>query len=84
LAVALDALVTHPPSQGRKVIDRFRAYLIDQSFTGSSEYLTHAFFDNVKAITRRQIVDLPVKHAVLELDAPDPPGSVTSTYSQLL
>jgi hypothetical protein len=76
LTVALEALLTHPPSQGRKVIERFQAHVIDQSFTGSSEYLTNVFFENVKPAIRRQIVDLSVKHAVLELDAPDPPGAV--------
>lgn len=76
LAVALSALLTHPPSQGRKAMERFRAHIIDPSFSGSSEYLIHVFFDNVKASTRRQIVQVAVKHAVLELDAPDPPGAV--------
>jgi hypothetical protein len=76
LAVALDVLLIHPPSQGRKVIDRFRAHVTESSFVESSEHLTHVFYDLVRPATRRRIVDLAVKHAVLELDAPDPPGAV--------
>jgi hypothetical protein len=76
LAVALQALLVHPPAQERKVISRFCSYIADPSFTASPEYLTHVFFDSVKTATRRQIVDLAVKHAVLELEAPDPPGAM--------
>ena len=76
LAVALDILLTHPPSQGRKAIERFQGYLTEPSFVESPEHLTHVFFDRVRPATRRQIVDLAVKHAVLELDAPDPPSAV--------
>lgn len=76
LAAALDSLLTHPPSQGRKALDRFRTHVIDPYFTGDSSYLTHAFFDSVKVTTRRRIIDLAVKHAVLELgEVPNPPGA---------
>ena len=76
LATALDVLLTHPPSQGRRVIDRFQTHVTEPSFVDSSEYLTHVFYDMVRPATRRRIVDLAIKHAMLELDAPDPPGAV--------
>jgi hypothetical protein len=74
--VALDILLTHPPSQGRKVIERFWTHLTEPSFVDSPEHLIHVFFDRVRPATRRQIVDLAVKHALLELEAADPPGAV--------
>ncbi|MGY4277723.1 hypothetical protein ACVILE_003903 [Streptomyces sp. M18.1] len=47
-------------------------------FTGSGNYLTHTFFDQVKPTVRRQVVDLAVKVACLEPDGlPDPPGAHT-------
>jgi hypothetical protein len=67
LVVALDALLIHPHSQGRKVLDRFRAYVEDPSFAGSGEIIAQLFFDRVKPVVRRRIVGLAVKHALLEL-----------------
>jgi hypothetical protein len=76
LVAALQGILIHPPSQGRKVVDRFAAHVADPGFTGSRQYLTHAFFDQVKSTVRRQIVDLAVKVACLESDGlPDPPGA---------
>ncbi|MEE1845357.1 hypothetical protein ACIODX_14800 [Streptomyces sp. NPDC088190] len=78
LATALEAVLIHPPSQGRKVVARFLDHVADPSFVGSREYVTHAFFDRVKPAARRKIVDVAVKHALLELDegVPDPPGAI--------
>ncbi|MFG2822623.1 hypothetical protein ACGFX4_24700 [Kitasatospora sp. NPDC048365] len=78
LAAALESLLVHPPSQGRKVVARFLDHVADPSFVGSSEYLAHAFFDRVKPAARRKIVDVAVKHALLELNdgVPDPPGAI--------
>ncbi len=76
LVAALQSLLIHPPSQGRKVVDRFSAHVADSAFTGSGEYLSHTFFDQVKPTARRQVVDLAVKVACLEPDGlPDPPGA---------
>ncbi|MGW4979207.1 hypothetical protein [Streptomyces mirabilis] len=67
LAVALDSLLTQQPSQGRKVIERFRAHVDDPSFAGSEGFIAHSFFDTVKPAVRRKIVNLAVKHALVEL-----------------
>jgi hypothetical protein len=76
LVAALEGLLIHPPSQGRRVVDRFAAHVADPAFTGSRHYLTHTFFDQVKPTVRRQVVDLAVKVACLEPDGlPDPPGA---------
>lgn len=76
LAASLEALLIHPPLQGRKVVDRFQEHLADPSFASSAEFLSHAFFDQVKPAARRRIVDLAAKHAVLELESPEPPGAI--------
>ncbi|MGH8895449.1 MAG: hypothetical protein ACRDZ4_00155 [Egibacteraceae bacterium] len=78
LAAALEIVLTHSPSQGQKAMARFRNHLIDPSFTESSDYLMHAFFDNVRTATRRRIVNLAVKHAMLELPPPSVPKSPDS------
>jgi hypothetical protein len=77
LAVALEALLTHPPIQGQKAMDRFRKHVIDPSFTESPGYLIHAFFNSVRSATRRQIVALAVKHAMLELSVPEAIDAMT-------
>lgn len=75
LVAALQSLLIHPPSQGRKVVERFSAHVADPAFTGSGNYLTHTYFDQVKPTVRRQVVGLAVKVACLEPDGlPDPPG----------
>lgn len=86
LVAALDALLIHPPVQGRQVLQRFRDYVADPDFAASSEYLTHAFFDRVKPAARKRLVDLSAKHAVLELDAPEPldPGLLADRMAPCL
>jgi hypothetical protein len=76
LATALDGLLTQPPSQGRKAVERFVEHISDATFVPSSGYITHVFHDQVRTAARRGIVDLAAKHALLELPAVDPPGSV--------
>jgi hypothetical protein len=71
LASALDGLLTHPPVQGRQVLQRFRDYVAEPGFAASPDYLTHAFFDRVKPTARKRLVDLAAKHAVLELESPE-------------
>ncbi|WP_326745229.1 hypothetical protein [Streptomyces sp. NBC_01760] len=72
LAAAIEALLIHPPSQGRKARDRFRDYVDDPAFVGSAAFLRQAFFDRVKSGTQRSIVSLAAKHALLELSTPGP------------
>jgi hypothetical protein len=76
LAVALESVLTQPPSQGRKVVERFQGYVSDSSFSPAPGYLRETFMKRVRSAARWRIVDLAVKHAVRELDATDPPGAV--------
>jgi hypothetical protein len=69
LTAALDSLLVHPPSQGRRVIDLFHEHVAAPDYVGSAEYIRHAFYDRVKPTARRRIVDLAAKIAVLELEA---------------
>ncbi|WP_331719716.1 hypothetical protein [Streptomyces virginiae] len=66
LAAAVEALLIHPPSQGRKAVDRFREHVGEASFVGSSDYLAQVFFARAKSATRRNIVVLAAKEALLE------------------
>ena len=77
LTVALSAILAHPPSQGRKAVDRFREYVRSRSFNPNPDYIVRVYFDNVKASARRQIIDLAIKHSMLELATiPDPQETV--------
>ncbi|MFD3565032.1 hypothetical protein ACFWVU_36040 [Streptomyces sp. NPDC058686] len=67
LTAAVESLLVHPPSQGRKARDRFRDHVGEVSFVGSSAYLAQVFFDRVKSGTRRNIVAFAAKEALLEL-----------------
>jgi len=76
LVAALNGLLAYPPSQGRRVVERFKKHVADSFFTGNQDYLTHSFFDQVKPVARRQIIDVAAKVACLEPDGlPDPPGA---------
>jgi len=68
LAVALTALLVHPPTQGGKLLDEFTAYICDPYFVSTLPHIQAAFFDRVRVATRRTIVRFAAKHAVLELD----------------
>ncbi|RBM22968.1 hypothetical protein [Streptomyces sp. PT12] len=70
LAVALDALLVHVPSQGRRVVDRIRALLADTAFIGE-DFIAQTSFDRVKPAVRRRLVNLVVKHALLEVGVED-------------
>ncbi|CCH88517.1 conserved protein of unknown function [Modestobacter italicus] len=74
LAVALDELLTQPPVQGRKAVQQLVAYVMDPQFVSSPGHITHVFHDRVRPNTRRQLIELAVKHAVLELPVEEPPG----------
>lgn len=67
LTAAVEALLIHPPSQGRKARDRFRDHVGEVSFVGSSAYIAQVYFDRVKSGTRRSIVAFAAKEALLEL-----------------
>ena len=83
LAVALDTLLTHRPSQGQKVVDRFCAHVEEPAFAGSEAFIAHSFFDTVKPVVRRKIVNLAVKHALLELEGSGalPPAMLSQRMS---
>lgn len=67
LTAAVDALLVHPPSQGRRALERFRDHVGEVAFVGTSDYLARVFFDRVKSGTRRNIVVFAAKQALLEL-----------------
>ncbi|MBB6546925.1 hypothetical protein [Nonomuraea rubra] len=70
MATALDSLLVHPPTQGRKVIDDFMAHVTEPLFSTSPAYLLATFFARVRPTARRKIVDLAAKHALAELPGP--------------
>lgn len=43
LAVALTTLLTHPPTQGRKVLDEFGAYICDPFFVPTHPHMQATF-----------------------------------------
>jgi hypothetical protein len=67
LATALSTVLTHPPTQGRKVLAEFTAYVSDSSFICSPAHIQATFFDRVRTATRRNIVNVAAKHALCEL-----------------
>ncbi|AEF43137.1 hypothetical protein [Hoyosella subflava] len=71
LAVALSTLLTHPPTQGRKVLEEFKAYICDTYFVPTTPHIQATFFDRVRTATRRNIVSLAAKHALLEIPPPE-------------
>ncbi|NUU25516.1 MAG: hypothetical protein HOV68_29030 [Streptomycetaceae bacterium] len=73
LAAALDALLVHPPSQGRKLVESFRDHVADPGFIYDTAYLAHAFFDRVRPAARAKVVELAAKFAVLQIDDPANP-----------
>jgi len=68
LAIALSTLLTHPPTQGRKVLDEFSTYICDPLFVPTLPHIQATFFDRVRAATRSTIITFAAKHALLELD----------------
>lgn len=72
LAAALAGLLTLPATQGRRVIQRFTAYVGDTDYVKSSSYTVHTFYEQVKPSARRRLIELSAKHALLELPVPEP------------
>ncbi|MEC3975785.1 hypothetical protein [Amycolatopsis sp. H20-H5] len=68
LAVALSALLVHPPTQGRKVLAEFVDYICDPFFVPALPHIQATFFDRVRTATRHTVVRFAAKHAVLQLD----------------
>ncbi|WP_329351860.1 hypothetical protein OG226_41220 [Streptomyces sp. NBC_01261] len=71
LVAALDALLVHPPTQGRRAFDRYIAHVDDPSFVGHADYLVQMFAQRVKSSAWKQIVAIAAKHAMLELPVPE-------------
>ncbi|RKT86346.1 hypothetical protein SAMN05421805_102242 [Saccharopolyspora antimicrobica] len=70
LAVALETLLTHPPTQGRKALEQFVTYACDPLFSATPAYIQAVYFDHVRAATRRNLIDIAAKHALCELPIP--------------
>lgn len=70
LAVALSTVLIHPPTQGRRVLAEFTAYVCDPIFSPSPAHIQATFFDRVRSATRRNIVEVAAKHALCELQPP--------------
>ncbi|WP_371523225.1 hypothetical protein [Kitasatospora sp. NBC_01300] len=78
LVTALDALLVHPPTQGRKVFERYIAHVSDPSFVGNADYLVQMFAQRVKSSSWKLIVGIAAKHAMLDLPVPEDSGITAS------
>ncbi|WP_393077355.1 hypothetical protein [Streptomyces sp. LN704] len=74
LIVALDAVLVHPASQGRKVLAAFAEHILDPGFIGDPLHIAHAFFRQVRPAARRKVVEFAARHAMLEPELPDHPS----------
>ncbi|WP_052442673.1 hypothetical protein [Streptacidiphilus neutrinimicus] len=74
LAVALDAVLVHPASQGRKVVEAFAEHILDPGFLGDPLHIAYAFFRQVRPTARRRVVEFAARHAMLEPALPDHPA----------
>lgn len=70
LTAALEAVLIHPPSQGRRIVDAFAAHVADPGFVFAPDYLTHSFFDRVRPSARAKVVEFAAKFALLQIDDP--------------
>ncbi|MCX5191994.1 hypothetical protein [Streptomyces sp. NBC_00268] len=68
LAAALDAVLVHHPSQGRRVRDGFITYAADPAFTFEAGYLGHTYSDRVRPTSRARVVDFAAKFALLQIE----------------
>lgn len=73
LVAALDAVLIHPASQGRKVVEAFAAHILNPGFVGDPLHIAHAFFRQVRPTARRKVVEFAARHAMLEPALPDHP-----------
>ncbi|MEV6107095.1 hypothetical protein AB0M28_20615 [Streptomyces sp. NPDC051940] len=67
LVAALDAVLIHPPSQGRTVVTSFCTHVADPNFTFDQQYLSYAFFDRVRPSVRSKVVGFAAKFALLQI-----------------
>lgn len=79
LAVASDSLLSHGPAQGRHAVDRFLRYVADQGFRPNAQYIVNAFLEPCGSAARKSIIEIAVKHAVLELEVEDDDSEVGAT-----
>ncbi|MEU7011883.1 hypothetical protein [Streptomyces sp. NPDC046332] len=77
LGAALDAVLVHQPSQGRKVLNSFIAHVADPAFTFEADYLGHIFFDRVRPASRAKLVDFAAKFALLQIEDDSMPLAAT-------
>ncbi len=68
LAIALATLLVHPPTQGGKLLEEFQNFICDPLFAPSPPHIRAAFHDRVRAGTRKSIIRVAAKAAMLELD----------------
>ncbi|WP_326600860.1 hypothetical protein [Streptomyces sp. NBC_01800] len=73
MVAALDAVLVHQPSQGRKVLDSFMNHVADPAFASEPDYLGYAFFDRVRPASKAKVVEFAAKFALLQLEDPDVP-----------
>lgn len=70
LAAALEAVLIHPPSQGRRIVGAFAAHVADPGFAFDPDNLTYAFFDRVRPSARAKVVEFAAKFVFLQVDDP--------------
>ncbi|MDX3694933.1 hypothetical protein PV726_32270 [Streptomyces europaeiscabiei] len=68
LAVALEAVLIYPPSQGRRIVDAFAAHVADPGFVFDPDYLTYAFFNRGRPSAKAKVVEFAARFAVLQVD----------------
>jgi hypothetical protein len=68
LAVALSTLLVHPPTQGGKLLEEFKNFICDPLFAPSPPHIRAAFHDRVRSATRKSIIQVAAKAAMLEID----------------
>jgi hypothetical protein len=74
LVIALDAVLMHPASQGRKVVEAFATHILDPGFVGDPLHIADAFFRRVRPTARRRVVEFAARHAMLEPPLPEHPA----------
>ncbi|MFE7722655.1 hypothetical protein ACFU44_26855 [Nocardia rhizosphaerihabitans] len=84
LAVALSSLLTHPPRQGRLILEDLASYVTDANFVPATTYVQTRFYDHVRTATRGTVATLVAKHAVLEIDDGPSPVKVADRMADVL
>ncbi|MGW1616107.1 hypothetical protein ACWCQZ_42995 [Streptomyces sp. NPDC002285] len=70
LTAALEAVLIHPPSQGRRIVASFAAHVADPAFAFDPDYLSYAFFDRVRRSARAKVVEFAAKFSLLQIEDP--------------